>query len=63
MKIIKFIKKIWFKLRLFFAKRTIGIDYGNGYDKNCWVEIRFLDGKMYVTNSGTFQINAEREGE
>ena len=57
--VIKWLKKMWLKIRLRFAKRVVGIDVGLGPDSSAWCEARFLKGTMYIVRSGVGNPPAE----
>jgi len=49
---IKFFRKLCFKIRLHFAKKHIGIDFGHDPDKTTWCVTKCLDGKVFMVDSG-----------
>ena len=48
----QWLKSVWLKVRLRFAKRVIGVDYGSGADLTAWCECRRVNGIVYVTKQG-----------
>ena len=49
----RFLKKLYLRIQLRFAKRYVGLDVGAvGHDQTAWCECRKVGGIIYITKQG-----------
>jgi hypothetical protein len=48
----KFLNGIFLRVKLFFAKKHLGIDVGNSYSVTSWCLCKFVDNMTFVVASG-----------